>query len=1548
MSASVQGRSPTPRPRARHAAALVAACAALASPAAHAIPSPDLVVNLSASVAQLLGLLSVVFGGVAMRTRGRRGARAKASGLPRAALLGGLGLLALSLVGNALQYARALDARTDRLHTNLVRKSVENGETVGDTSLKTLSFSDQLEHPLGISTETLDEWLEAGTPVNLIDVREDEEYESGRISGTHHVRYPDVLARSGELLPDAELVADAAEGTLPGSPTRTVLLCYSGNRSSELCEELTAQGKSCSFMVGGYEKWMTEARPVEGGAADDGGELRAIADYPNREVLLDTPDVHALVAEEGAEFVDVRYPDDFVADHLPGAHNLTMRALPTDALDERIAALPDAPLVAACYDKRSCFYSEVIGLRLTRAGKDYRGRYTVPHEYYLPSAGGERAHVAAWRASNEKLTAASLVTRPARALVDRLADAFGGPVAGLLALVVLVRLVLSPLAAKAERDTRVQRSLAGRVARLADDFEDDPRGRSRATLELYAEHGIRPVANFASSMLQLFATLVFFGAVTRAAAGWPGPLLWAESATAPDTTLALPVAASVLFAAVLWLQVRPATALSRGLVALAVAFVAWLLHGLAIAASLYLALAMGALVVQSLALLAIGRRRGWDVRGRERVAVPAAGAAGGADAGAAGRARGAPPAAHGLVPLERADAEPEVTGRKAARLAALLRAGFDVPPGFVVGDVLGARLAAAPPEAPESVLSSAERRALDAAWKALGAKRVAVRSSGADEDGGDASFAGVYESILGVERAGLAEAVRAVRASFASTRNDSYRGATDERVGPASGTAPGAAPDTSPDTSLGGASAGTGGGVLVQAMVDARFAGVLFTEHPATTGAMLVEVVAGLGEGLVGGTVTPDTYAFGRLTGALWPARDQVPPALDLAPLLALGREVEALFDRPQDIEWAFADGRFQLLQARDITRSAAGGDALGALAERDRARLIAELAGRRRRPRRGPGSASPDAPVLVQNELSELLPRPTPFSFDLMSRLWEAGGATDIACRELGVPYEVHRHSVPFVTTVLGWTYVNREEEARRVGKGPGALASFRLARDAEAVQAAYVEEVVPRHRAEMLERNAIALESLSLDVAIRLLGGWTERFVATTYVEAERINVAAGFHLAAAREKLAAAKLEPAEWLGADAESVPARAMALLAGAADDPSRVGEFLAVYGHRAPLDWELAAPRYAEDPSLVERQIRLSGGGRRAGAANEPDARAAAGRPLDALPDQRVLRVAVGRARAFQTLKEDAKHDALIELAQIRRLLLAIGRLSGLGARVFQLRIDEVASLGDPERAAATAALADARAAEALARVPARPPASLSAAALERVDLVTGELPGESVSGELAGQRVAGRGAVTGRVRVVLDPEAIDALEPGEILVARMTDPTWYPAFDRARGIVTEIGGWLSHAAIVAREFDLAAIVGVDGACRRLSTGDVVTLGADGTIEVRENRRASGTVPGAAAGAGSGAAFGTAGVASGAFRLPVRHTAPLERRAMKGALGDRRSIVRMTAGGEPERDRRAANRLRNLSVYRGAARRTAAAGTVPGTRGRSGGARDVA
>ena len=79
------------------------------------------------------------------------------------------------------------------------------------------------------------------------------------------------------------------------------------------------------------------------------------------------------------------------------------------------------------------------------------------------------------------------------------------------------------------------------------------------------------------------------------------------------------------------------------------------------------------------------------------------------------------------------------------------------------------------------------------------------------------------------------------------------------------------------------------------------------------------------------------------------------------------------------------------------------------------------------------------------------------------MERLWSSGGSTDLACQELGIPYNVHYRSMPYTNTVFGWTYVNKQEEKRRLGKGPGAMASFQLARNAEAVQVNFEEEFLP-----------------------------------------------------------------------------------------------------------------------------------------------------------------------------------------------------------------------------------------------------------------------------------------------------------------------------------------------------------------------------------------------------------------------------------------------------------------------------------------------------
>lgn len=103
---------------------------------------------------------------------------------------------------------------------------------------------------------------------------------------------------------------------------------------------------------------------------------------------------------------------------------------------------------------------------------------------------------------------------------------------------------------------------------------------------------------------------------------------------------------------------------------------------------------------------------------------------------------------------------------------------------------------------------------------------------------------------------------------------------------------------------------------------------------------------------------------------------------------------------------------------------------------------------------------------------------------------------------------------------------------------------------------------------------------------------------------------------------------------------------------------------------------------------------------------------------------------------------------------------------------------------------------------------------------------------------------VAGDSAVVGRARVLTE-HGIDTVEDGEIVVARYVHPSWIPVLPRLKGIVTEVGGWLSHTSIMAREYNITTIIGVKGAEYRVQTGDVLKLNLDGTVEVVERHDAA-------------------------------------------------------------------------------------------------------
>ena len=264
------------------------------------------------------------------------------------------------------------------------------------------------------------------------------------------------------------------------------------------------------------------------------------------------------------------------------------------------------------------------------------------------------------------------------------------------------------------------------------------------------------------------------------------------------------------------------------------------------------------------------------------------------------------------------NATPDACGGKATALAVLLREGLPVPDGFVV-PFAAHRIARGDARLP---VPHELRDAIARQLAQMGDPPVAVRSSAANEDTAGGSAAGQYESVLAVRGApAVAEAVRVCWASSSSARAASYWNYVD-------GDAAGGEPDMA---------------VLVQRLVDADASGVMFT--PAQPGDdTRIEASWGLGLSVVGGTVTPDTYevaldgsvrrAIARKTTRLdrdrlgvtvrtVPAEQQALPTLDdttAVTLAGLGHRIAALFGQPQDIEWAIADGKVWILQARPIT----------------------------------------------------------------------------------------------------------------------------------------------------------------------------------------------------------------------------------------------------------------------------------------------------------------------------------------------------------------------------------------------------------------------------------------------------------------------------------------------------------------------------------------------------------------------------------------------------------------------------------------------------
>ena len=816
-----------------------------------------------------------------------------------------------------------------------------------------------------------------------------------------------------------------------------------------------------------------------------------------------------------------------------------------------------------------------------------------------------------------------------------------------------------------------------------------------------------------------------------------------------------------------------------------------------------------------------------------------------------------------LVPLSsRKATRTPLTGGKGAGLARLLKAGFPVPPGFVITTVAlrepmdsARRLIAA------GGLDAARRYCLDwavpaslsraviEAYQRLGRGTVAVRSSLVCEDSASVSCAGLLDSVVDVE--GEAALLPAVRRVLASAFGDRLRVYFDK----------GGAGGPAPSVCL---------AVVVQRMIHSTVSGVAFSADPVTgrPGAV-IEAVPGHGESLAQGRVRPDRYRAGP-RGELQESH----PAEAGNPLLSedmvkrFAELVASIADHegsPQDIEWSF-DGRdVHVLQARPIT----------------------SLAGRQVYSRR---MVSDMAPGLVKPLVWSA--KYAPINENVFAPIFESvtgPGTVDAAAISARFYSRVYVNvtTVGGILTRIGlppnfFDMLAREDRAAPARFRPNArtlLAAFRLGRfvrresgidrrvqpflesqerELDAFRsvdwASLDPDALVAHFARMKtlhgrSQRHIVLVSLNMHVRNRLLGrmitrrfpGIDPREVITGYgrksalLAFEEIERLAGAARALDRGLL--------ERMASDSGTEPSVELA-----ASEPGRrlLDEFRAFmdrFGFLSASGSDFSEPPWIEHPRMVWHAV--------ARLALAPETRRSGDAGADRAAVMREVRAGLGpiRRRIFDWLhastirymhcRERLSLLMTEETYLMRRCVLALGqrlaerRVVEQAEDVFFLfdsELDRV--LRDPAEAAAARSRVAARRAELAGHASVDPPETFCSDQHVTLDAPTAD------GLEFLSGIGASAGVLRGRAHIVSDPGS-DAgrFGPSDILVVPFTDVGWIPALAGVGGVVADTGGQLSHTSIIAREFGIPAVVSVQNATRLIADGQTITLdGAAGRV----------------------------------------------------------------------------------------------------------------
>jgi rifampicin phosphotransferase len=832
-----------------------------------------------------------------------------------------------------------------------------------------------------------------------------------------------------------------------------------------------------------------------------------------------------------------------------------------------------------------------------------------------------------------------------------------------------------------------------------------------------------------------------------------------------------------------------------------------------------------------------------------------------------------------------------VVGGKGALLGELSRIeGIRVPPGFCVTTgaftrILArapsihdrlARLSRLKPEDGEGIraLSAEIRKAVEGiavpddvalaisrALARLGEQaRCAVRSSATAEDLPNASFAGQHDSYLNI--AGPGAVLRHVSrcwASLFSERAVTYRlrnGFDHRKVQMA---------------------------VVVQQMVVPEAAGILFTADPVTSSRKVASVEAsfGLGEALVSGLVNADTFKVrdGEVVASATPAGQEQPALADaeVLRLVQLGRRIEAHFGHPQDIEWCLAEGDFWIVQSRPITTLFP----------------IPEAADQENHVYVSVGHQQMMTEAMRPLGVSV-------WQLTAMAPMHEAGGRLFVDVTQLlasrttrGGLLEVMGRGDPLTGDALQ-TIVERGDFLRSLpDKDPPTPVGPPVAGAAPAQI-----DTDPAVVTELIERSRVSVAALKRDIQTKsgsaLFDFLLEAFKEHKRVLSDPLSVQA---IMAGMQATWWLNEQLEAWLGeknaADTLTLSAPGnvtsemglalldvadvirphphvvgflqdvedegcgdegfldeLAKVAGGREAQEAIRAYLEKYGMRCVGEIDITRPRWSERPTTLvplildnirnftpgEANRRLERG-RRAARSKEQELLERLRASADGVRKAEDAKRMIDRVRTFSGYREYPKYGIVSRYFVYKQALLEeADRLVQAGVLrykedIFYLTFHELHDAVSTHRAdrQLIRQRKDAfRSHQAL--VPPRVLTSdgeVIAGAYRRDDVPADALVGLPVSA----------GTVEGRARVIRDIAQAE-LRAGDILVTSYTDPSWTPVFLAIKGLVTEVGGLMTHGAVIAREYGLPAVVGVEQATSRIRDGQQIRVhGTEGYVE---------------------------------------------------------------------------------------------------------------